>query len=482
MKKLISCLLAVMMLFTAVSAFADSIHRVKKSNVLTKFLDETDLNAKDLALQVQSGDEISDLVIRLDGDNLHLATRSNGVVDTHIQLNSTGFYLGSGDSVTLLRYATVTTVLQDAIKALDAVLEEAIDSIPEQQVLSEAEVKEAVDQLAVLASAAAAQEEADAATLTSAAMAFASKFKPEYILDVKEEDDSLEISLRGQAFASALAEAIDEMMANPALAELVDRNAAAKGGKTFAEAQAEWLNNREAILEAIRTMQSTEKVEDNGHLTSHFQIGEENTEKKVLVCDTDSWIDVENAAVETKVYLGCQNEDPFMVHEFAVNPYYYWEKLTAGDSMAEIDCEIENNRITSGKIVTVLEGKEEVRADFGPDYLYIKGPKGGISTSVRETWTGKIRYELVAENNKGEEATVIVDFYEEDDSLIFELSTNKSDRTVMFKISRIDKVNIEDLSASEKITEITVEDINAVLDGLLKLIAPAKTDAPEAGK
>ena len=147
MKKLISCLLAVMMLFTAVSAFADSIHRVKKSNVLTKFLDETDLNAKDLALQVQSGDEISDLVIRLDGDNLHLATRSNGVVDTHIQLNSTGFYLGSGDSVTLLRYATVSTVLQDAIKALDAVLEEAIDSIPEQQVLSEAEVKEAVDQL-----------------------------------------------------------------------------------------------------------------------------------------------------------------------------------------------------------------------------------------------------------------------------------------------------------------------------------------------
>ncbi|MBR5110702.1 MAG: hypothetical protein IK099_10940 [Clostridia bacterium] len=482
MKKLISCLLVVMMLFTAATSFAEAIKPVEKSNVLTKFLDETDLNTKDLALQVQSGDEVDDFVIRLDGDNLHLATRKNGTVSAHIQFNSTGMYLGAGDSVTLLRYATVTTVLQDALKALDAVLEEAIDSIPEQQVLSEAEAKEAVNQLAALASAAAAQEEADAATLSSAAMAFADKFKPEYILDVKEEYGVLAISLRSEAFATALAEAVDELMSNPALAELVDRQAAEKGGKTFAEIQLEWLENREATLEAIRTIKSAEAIDENGHWVSHFQIGEENSAVKILVCDMDSWIDAANSEFETIVCLGFQNEEPLMVYEFAVNPYQYWEKLTAGDSFAEINCEIQNNRLSSGKVITVLEGKEELRADFGPDYLYIKGPKGGISTSVRETWTGKIRYELVAENVKGEEASVIVDFYQEDDSLISELYTNKSDRTVMFKISRIDKANIEDLSASEKITEITVEDINALLNGLLKLVAPAKTAAPEAGK
>ena len=88
MKKLISCLLAVMMLCTAVSAFAEAL--VEKSTALTKFLDETDLQTKDLALQVQSGDKVSDLVIRLDGDNLHLVSRNDNVEDGHIQLNPTG--------------------------------------------------------------------------------------------------------------------------------------------------------------------------------------------------------------------------------------------------------------------------------------------------------------------------------------------------------------------------------------------------------
>ena len=120
--------------------------------------------------------------------------------------------------------------------------------------------------------------------------------------------------------------------------------------------------------------------------------------------------------------------------------------------------------------------------DFGPDYLYIKGPKGGISTSVRETWTGKTRFELVAETAGGQETSVIVDFYQEDDCLVSELYTDKSDRTVMFKISRIDKVNIEDLSASEKITEITVDDIYAELGNLLKLAVPALTTDTETGK
>ena len=64
MKKLISCLLAIMMLFTAASAFAEAL--VEKSNALTKFLDETDLKTKDLSLQVQSGEDTADLVIRLE--------------------------------------------------------------------------------------------------------------------------------------------------------------------------------------------------------------------------------------------------------------------------------------------------------------------------------------------------------------------------------------------------------------------------------
>ena len=41
----------------------------------------------------------------------------------------------------------------------------------------------------------------------------------------------------------------------------------------------------------------------------------------------------------------------------------------------------------------------------------------------------------------------------------------------MFKISRIDKVDIKDLSASENINEITVEKVNAELEPLLKMFA-----------
>lgn len=482
MKKLISCLLAVIMLFTVACSFAEELKPIEKSNALTKFLDETDLKTKDLAFQVQSGDDSTDLVLSLDGDNLHLVTRYGDQVMGHGQMNSTGIYLGSADGATLLRYTTVMTVLQDAIKALDTVLEEAIDSIPEQQIATETEIKETVDQVAVLAAAVAAQEEADSATLASAALDFVSKFKPEYILDVKEDDGSVEISLRGQAFATALAEAIDDMMSNPALAELVDREAAQVGGKTFAEAQLEWADKREATLEAISTIVSNEKIEDNGHWTSHFQIGEENTDQKVLVCDTDTWLDVENGAFETRIYLGFQDEDPFMVHEYTANRYQYWEKMTVEDSFVEINCEINDARVTGGNVVTVLEGKEELRMEFGSDYLYMKGAKGGISTSVRETWTGKTRFELVMETAKGEEATITADFYQDADSLIFELYTDKADQTVLFKISRIDKVNIDDLSAAEKITEITAEEINAVLDSLLKLFAPTKTVDTGAGK
>ena len=480
MKKLISLLLVVMMLFTAVSSLAE-LKPVEKNNVLNKFLDETDLKTKDIALQLQSGDDSADIVFRLDGDTFHLVAHTGDKVDGHVQFNSTGIYLDAAGSVTLLRYATVLTVFQDLAKAINAVLEQVANSIPEEEALSEAEVKDAIDKVAVLATAAAIQEEADAATLCSAVMSFVEKFKPEYVLDVKEDNGSVEISLRGPAFATALGEAIDEMMTNPALAELVDRVAAIKGGKTFAEAQLNWAANREAVLETISTMQSTDKIDENGHWVSHFQIGEETAETKALVCDTDSWIDVENGAIDTIVYLGFQDEDPFMVYEFSVNRYQYWEKLTAGDSKAEIKYDIDNYRITGGNILAVVEGKEQLKADFGTDYMYMKGPKGGISVSVRETWTGKARYELLAETANGEETFMFVDFYQDGDSLVCDMYSDKSDQTASFRISRIDKVAIDDLSAAEKITEITVEDINAVLNGFLKLLAPEKA-APEAGK
>jgi hypothetical protein len=141
-------------------------------------------------------------------------------------------------------------------------------------------------------------------------MAFASKFKPEYILNVIESEDGVLLSLRSEALATALAEAMDELMMNPALAELVDRHAALEGGMTFAQAQAEWLLNREATLEAIRSIKSIETLEENGHYQSHFQIGEELSAVKILICETDAWIDAENGNAQAVVALGFKNEEP----------------------------------------------------------------------------------------------------------------------------------------------------------------------------
>ena len=476
MKKLISCLLVVIMLFAVAEGFAESLRpgRFVNSDILRRFRKETDTETKDLALQVQSGNESDDLVIRIDGDNLHLVPRTNGVANSHIQLNPTGIYLDSDGTVTLLRYATVITVVQDIIKEVDSMLEQAIESIPEEELPSEDEMKKAVKELSILASAVKAQEQADAATLSTAAIAFANKFKPEYILDIKEEEGSVRISLRSEAFATALAEAIDEMMSNPALAELANRQAAMNGDKTFADIQQDWEQNREATLAAIRSIKSTDMIDENGHWVSHFQIGEEFSATKILMCDTDAWIDAENGEANITCCMGFKNEDPFIVYQLAVTPYFYNEKLSSGDSETEIQAEFENDQLISGSILTVIEGKEEMRAYFAPDYLFMKGPKGCISTSVRETWTGKIRYELVAETAEGKETSIILDFYQEDDSLVCELSTNESDRSVMFKIRRIDKWNIEDLSASENINEITVDQINAVLESLLNTVV--KTD------
>ncbi|MBR2855154.1 MAG: hypothetical protein IKE81_12600 [Clostridia bacterium] len=473
MKKLISCLLVVMMLITAVSAFAEpsGTGRFGNSDIVRRFLKETDRNTKDIALQVQSGNKGADLVIRVDGDNLHLVTRTNAVEDSHVQLNPTGVYLSADGNVTLLRYATVTTVVQDIVKQVDEMLEQIAQSIPEEALPTEAEMKNAINQMSALASAVKAQEQADAITLSSAAMALVNKFKPEYILDLKEQDGSVEISLRSEAFATALAEALDEMMSNPDLAELVDRQAAISGGKPFSSYQKDWLKYREATLEAVRSIKSTDTVDEDGHWVSHFQIGEELSEKKVLMCDTDTWINAESDVAEIRASMGFKNENPFLIYQLSVTPSSYSEKMISGDSMTEIRTEIDDGQPSRGYILTVIEGKEEMRVEFGPDYLYMKGPKGGISTSVRETWSGKTRYELVAETADGKEASIILDFYQDGDSLVCELYSGESDQSATFKISRIDKIDIADLSAAENINEITVDQINAGLESLLKLAA-----------
>jgi hypothetical protein len=86
-----------------------------------------------------------------------LVSRNNGVEDGHIELNPTGIYLADADSVTLLRYATVTTVMQNIVNELNEMLEQTVQNIPEEQLPTEAEVKEAVNQMAILAAAVEAQ-------------------------------------------------------------------------------------------------------------------------------------------------------------------------------------------------------------------------------------------------------------------------------------------------------------------------------------
>ena len=475
MKRLVSCLLVVMMLFSAVSSFAEPARIARKSNVLIKFLDETDFKTKDIALQFESGDASSDIVFRAENDNIHLVTRTGGKQEGHIQLDSGSIYVDSEDSVTMLRYSTVGAVMEDVVKQLDAMLTQVVESIPKEMIPSDAEIRNYVRQLGILASMEAAQQEADAATLSSAALSFVNKFKPEYVLDVKQNAGSVEISLRSEAFATALSEAVDEMMSNRALAELVDRRASLEGGMSFAQIQKDWLKNREATLEAIRNIRSNETIEANGHSVSHFEISEQNSEKGALCFDTDSFVNVESGEIEFKACMGYPNEDPAVLYELTLNPYYYREKVTAGDSMAEVRANIDYGRITDGKLISVVEGKENLRVDFGPDYLYAKGPKGGISTSVRETWTGKIRYVLVAESAKGEEVALTFDFYEDGDSLVCEMFSGNAENSLKIKLSRIDRVDIRDLSTSEKINEITAEDIKAMLESISMLLGSSET-------
>lgn len=483
MKKLISCLLAVMLLLTAAGAFAFAApaEGIEKSNALNAFLDETDMKTKDLILRNMQGDQTTDLVIHIEnGDNIHLIRRSNGVEISHEQITPAGIYLKADGSVTLLRYATVSAVMQVFAKEMDSILEQAVQNvpeIPEEELPTEAEINALADRLAMMAYAAAAQEQADAATLNSAAIAFASKFKPEYILDAKEEYGVTEVSLRSDAYAAALAEAVDEMMMNPALAELVDRQAAQTGGRTFAEAQQEWLLNRDAVLEAISTIESKEVFDENGHWASHYQIGDELSEEQILTYDTDVWVDEKYGEAEAAITLGFKDEDPFMVYAFEASPYSYWETQTAGDSSVEVQYDIEDSRIRGGKVITVVDGNEELRADFGPDYLYIKGPEGGISTSVRETWTGRTRYEMVAETAEGETGTICFDFYQDDDCLVWEMYTDESLESDIFRISisRIDKLTVEDLSASGNITEITADKISSELESLMLPIMPIQS-------
>ena len=59
MKKLLSCLLAAAMLFTMASAIAEPFEPIERNNALVKFLNETDTKTKDIALQLQVGDDVA---------------------------------------------------------------------------------------------------------------------------------------------------------------------------------------------------------------------------------------------------------------------------------------------------------------------------------------------------------------------------------------------------------------------------------------
>ena len=131
MKKLISCLLMIVMLLSvSTCAFAEPLGPIERNDALNAFLDETDMKTQDLVMQSQLGDMTSDLLIRFGGDTLHMIRRINDVEASHIQLNPTGIYLGAGDTVTLLRYTTVNTVSAEMAKALDAMLEQAAQNAP----------------------------------------------------------------------------------------------------------------------------------------------------------------------------------------------------------------------------------------------------------------------------------------------------------------------------------------------------------------
>ena len=123
MKKLISSLLVIMMAFTMVSAFAEP---VEKTNVLNEFLKETDFTKQDIALQAQEGDKVSDVVIRTEGNNVHLVARNDGTEATHIQLTPKEVYVDVNGSVTKLPYAAVATVIKDIVAELDEIVTDAV--------------------------------------------------------------------------------------------------------------------------------------------------------------------------------------------------------------------------------------------------------------------------------------------------------------------------------------------------------------------
>ena len=484
MKKLVSCLLAAVMLFTAVSAFAGRFEPIERNNIITKFVNETDLNTKDIAVQVQFGDKVADIVLRAEPNSVHMVGRENGTEVGHIQLTPKAVYTVSNGEVSQLQYATLTSFLQDMVKDLGEAVNAAIDAIPAQP-MTEAELEAAVEEAVAEGAAAAAQADADAVTLLSASADFASKFKPEYILDVKDNGGSVEISLRSDAFATAFDEAVDSLMMNPAMAELVDRQAAVTGGKTFAEMQKDWLVNRDAALEQIRTIQSTDTIDEDGHCKSHFQIGQEvegAENNQVLVCDTDTWINAEDAAAEIVFSIGFKDAEPFAVYEMAVNQDSFWEKLNSMGSVAEIRYDFEDGRPSEGFVSINVMDKGEFYAEFGQDYLYAKGPKGCVSASILETWTGKVRCELYVETAEGKENSLVVDVYEDEDSLTCEVKVNDAEDSLKLKLSRIDRIEIEDLTASENITDITEDMLKAEVAKFLMTLVPTVTAAPEADK
>ena len=90
-------------------SFADAMEPIEINNRLSKFLDETDTETKDLALQLQAGDNSTDLVIRLENDDsLHLVSRTNRKEDIPD--------LSKSEKITEITKEDINTALETLVK------------------------------------------------------------------------------------------------------------------------------------------------------------------------------------------------------------------------------------------------------------------------------------------------------------------------------------------------------------------------------
>ncbi len=298
MKKFLALMLSVMMVLSistvtlaeAAEAYEPEVQYTTFSEHLNAFLNNVNLQEKDLYLAAAAGEQTYQLLVGMNENGVInlMAGQDQQEIGT-LQIDSEAAYLSYQGSNMALRFDTVQSFIQNLPQKLMGYLQQF--GIDPQQLM------------------------ADFQTLAALAQKLADKIAPSFQQTV--DGDVTTITLDAESYANLYAEAIDEIMADAAFQDILARYLLLFGTQYDAEQYAaSWQQSRDQVIEVIKNWRIVATVnQSSGEFTMNADLAMPENAKILLDMNGKAT----DAATEVNYVMTAQNGEEEMKYEIAAN-------------------------------------------------------------------------------------------------------------------------------------------------------------------